>query len=623
MAEAIKYIIFLNHNLSNYNAMKFFSFLGIILVGYSSLVNGQQESFNRALEAYRLKNYTQARSMFQKILSEDPNGPLTTTALLMLGKSYIGEGYFRQAERTASQLIDEFPLSRYYDDGQMVLARAAFENHDYETCFNSLRQIKKHSTDKQLLTQADETIRSSVEMLSLPSFAAAINSLPNDEAKNAFILAYTKKLIALGRYTKARGVLENVTKNFPKTDYAKTAKEWTKTIKDKNEGPVKIGLIVSLTGTNGEVGKSIKSGIELSIANYNKTSKIKIDLIIYDDRSDMIECIKAAHALSETDGLALIFGPIESEMMAAASVVANYNRVPIISPTAVQSGLTDIGPYIYQANADVTLRSDAIARYVIQKLGMKRFAILAPSDGYGESASNGFARAVEKYGGRILTYQKFYDNTTDFKSQITMIRKLTLIDQLDGAISSSKLSLMQIDSVYNQYFPVDPTADKKEEFAAPVHLDGIFLPVYIDDIKYIAPQIAFYNIQTRLLGGDNWYDETELRLQQNYIDSVIFVSEYFVSKSSAAAKSFNDGYRSLYKKEPAREASYGFDLMEMITQLVKAGAYTAEDMQAQLSKGAVWTGVHNEIRFTSESRVNPSVHLLQFVKGQVVKIIEH
>lgn len=610
--------------------MKRFFFCIILAAGMvsslpaqTSKILGEKERFDRGVEAFRAGHFLDARSLFTSLAKDYPDGHLATAVLLMLSKSYFKTDNPAKSIASADALIRHFPFSRYRDEAVMVKAQAEYGLEDYSACIQDLMYLREQAQDRLCARAADSLLRViSQKSMSLRELTQVASALPESEFKSELTLRYFERLIENKRYRLSEQAITAFLNS--RSQNSKPARDLLKLIRGKEEGPVKVGLVVPLNGTNSEIGKALQSGVELSVSLYNKSNKPKIELAVYDDQSDIISSIMSARELSDDDRTSVIIGPMESDNMAAASVIANENRIPILSPTATKSGLASIGPYVYQANVDIETRSETIARYAVKNLGLKKFAILSPSDAYGEITSNTFAKTVEKLGGEIIAYEKFYDNTQDFKSQLTRIRKLGFIDWAAHGlkfIQSAKFTTRQIDSLYAVYFPPDSTG--QEEYAVAMdHLDGLFLPIYTDDIRYIAPQMAFYNIKTQLLGGDNWYDLTELRLHQNYIKDVIFVSESYMDGNAQATKTFYDQYRKFYGKDPAREAVYGFDLMEMIVHIIKKGFYSREEIQAELAKGLEWNGIHNKIIFSQTSRVNRSAQLLQFTNGVITKQTE-
>ncbi|MBL7996848.1 penicillin-binding protein activator [bacterium] len=607
--------------------MKFIRFL--LLLSCTSIAYSQakplneKELFESGLAAYRSKLYPTSIKTFESMIANFPEGDHYTAGLLMLSKSYEKMRYFKKSITVADELITVYPGSKYIDDALYTRAQSYYGNDDYTSAIKDLTLLRTTSKEKHLQSRSDSLIRRIIQNnLSSIRIRKMMETGNDPELLSVLNSQYVTNLMSQKRYAFLQKFIDSSLQKKNQLSTNKAFRDILKQINNKTDGPVRFGFITSLTGSNSETGRSIKSGVELAVSEHNRSYTPSIELVIYDDQSDIIQAIHAAKELSADDGISAIIGPVESSAMAAAAVVADQHHIPIISPTATKSGLTQIGPYVYQANVNIESRSEAIARYAVEALGLRTFAILSPSDLYGDIASTAFAQSVEKIGGRMIVIEKFYDNTTDFKGQLVHLRKMGFIDRALRQTSFrflSKLTTQQVDSIYAKHYPIDSTSNDGEYNVPMEFIDALFLPVYTDDIKYIAPQLAFYNIKTQLLGGDNWYDQTELRLHQNYINGVMFVSESFMDPANPEVKHFNETFMKTNGILPSREASYGFDLMNMLSSFVQAGYYTSEEIQVELNKGLAWNGIHNKIIFTNDSRVNSSVHILQFSNGQIKK----
>lgn len=580
--------------------------------------------FESGVQAYRSRSYTESKNSLEKLIAQYPEGAYYTAGLLMLSKTYQQMQLIERSIIKANQIIESYPKSAYADDALFQRARGYYLVNRFVSSCKDLILLKKQTSEKKLSLRADSLIALIVKNNLLTEEIRDLLVEETDTGINAVLQSqYLTNLLAQKRYEHANKALEFFLKKETSATRTKIYRDLLKQIEANEEGPVRIGCIISLSGTNSEVGRSIKAGIELAIHRHNRSNMPRIELVLYDDQSDIIQTIQAARELASDDGISAIIGPIESTTMAAAAVIADQHRIPIISPTATQSGLTQIGSFVYQANMNIESRSEAIARYAVDELGFKKFAILSPSDSYGDIAATSFARTVEKLGGKVIVIEKFYENTSDYKGQLVHLRKMGFIERAIPQTSYrllSKLTSPQIDSIYAQYYPID-SASTESEYNKPMDfIDALFLPVYTDDIKYIAPQLAFYNIKTQLLGSDNWYDLTELRLHQNYVNGVMFVSESYMDPTDPDVKSFNEAFKKINGVLPLREAAYGYDLMNLITSLIESGNYTSEEIQSELKKGITWNGIHNKIVFTKESRVNASVHILRFSDGKIKKL---
>ena len=601
-----------------------FQFIWITSLFSQNKTFTEKQLFESGVQAYRKSSYEESKNNFETLIAQHPEGTYYTAGLLMLSKTCAQMQFGKRSIALANKILTSYPKSTYADDALFQRAQSYYFLNQYVSACKDLALLRTQTPEKQLSVRADSLIRMIAQNNLLSEEINDLMLLEKDPEVGAVLQTqYIANLFAQKRYTQAKKVLDATLKKELSASRFKTYRDMIKQIAGNEEGPVRIGCIISLSGANSDIGKSIKAGIELAIQQHNRSNKPPIELVVYDDQSDIIQAIQAARELTSDDGISAIIGPIESNTMAAAAVIADQFRIPIISPTATKSGLTQIGPYVYQANMNIEARSEAVARYAVEKLGFKKFGILSPSDSYGDIAATSFARTVEKLGGKVIVIEKFYENTSDYKGQLVHLRKMGFIEQALPQTSYrllSKLTAPQIDSIYAQYYPIDSTSAENEYNQPMDFIDGLFLPVYTDDIKYIAPQLAFYNIKTQLLGNDNWYDLTELRLHQNYVNGVIFVSESFMDPVDPDVKSFNETFKKMNGALPSREASYGYDLMNLLALIIDSGSYTSEEIQAELKKGVTWKGIHNRIFFSKESRVNSSVHILQFYDGKIKKL---
>lgn len=565
------------------------------------------------LKSFRARDHEAARKQCEEMLSRYPGGANRSAGALLLAKSQYRTGRYRRAHATAQALVDHYPSSRYADEASWVASLSLLQLGQTRSAWTTLTGLRSRSNDVR--ARVDSQLATVVRHVPLSEAMDLISGLQDASLQEHLYFYGIDRLIEDGRLARARRELERLSKSRRKST-AKKASDHIKALRNRQEGRVRIGVITSLSGGNADAGEAVRRGLELAVGQHNATTVPRIELVICDDQSDILQAVHAARDLVQSDGVSAIIGPIDSDLMAAVSVVCDQARVPVISPTASKKGLSDLGLWVFQANPDLPTRSEALAAYAVDHMKGRRFAILAPSDLYGDAAIAGFSGVVERLGGRILAVERFYENTQDFRSQLIAIRRIGIVDSLlDGRTAS--LSRREVDSVFAQHFP--PSADRKEEFSSPMtHIDALYLPVYSEDIKYIAPQIAFYNIRTQLLGGDQWFDLTELRLQQNYVNGVVFVSESFVDPMNEKTKAFLKDYKNQFGQDPKPEAIYSYDLMQfMIRVMTESSAYTADEIRAAMSNGAEWVGVHNRIVWSMSRRANQSVHILKFLDGHI------
>ena len=95
-------------------------------------------------------------------------------------------------------------------------------------------------------------------------------------------------------------------------------------------------------------------------------------------------------------------------------------------------------------------------------------------------------------------------------------------------------------------------------------IDGFFLPIYEEDIPYIASQFALYNIKARLLGGDSWNAAELLRNQQRYVNGVVFFAGHFVDETELNYINFIRDFRIATSSSPGTMAIYGCNIIKLV-----------------------------------------------------------
>ncbi len=154
-------------------------------------------------------------------------------------------------------------------------------------------------------------------------------------------------------------------------------------------------------------------------------------------------------------------------------------------------------------------------------------------------------------------------------------------------------------------------------------IDGFYLPIQFGEIKYVAPQFAFWNFKTQILGGQNWYDEELLndRDISRYLDGTIFSSDIYRGSGNEELFALKARYNELYGEEPYRTDIFGYDCLNLVLEIVNQKVSTRNRFIEKLNNVSNYTGVAGNIDFTGESkRVNDFVHILKFESKTIEKL---
>src|SRR5437588_9378374 len=115
-------------------------------------------------------------------------------------------------------------------------------------------------------------------------------------------------------------------------------------------GPIKVGMVTSLTGNSAPLGTNDKLAAQQIVDGVNAKNGInrrKIDLEIVDDGSDPNQSVIQFNKVIG-DGAVAVLGPPQSTAELAIKPVANDKKMPTISLGAADDQVIPVTPYMWQ-----------------------------------------------------------------------------------------------------------------------------------------------------------------------------------------------------------------------------------------------------------------------------------
>ena len=312
----------------------------------------------------------------------------------------------------------------------------------------------------------------------------------------------------------------------------------------QSSGPVQVGAIEILSGSNSAYGISIKAGLELALAEVNAKGVLggrKIALTVEDSAANKDQAINAARKLIGRDKVVAIIGPTLSNEMFAVGPVANERRIPIIGTSTTAAGITEIGNYVFRTSlpeSDVIPVTLAYAK----ARGVKSIALMyANDDAFSKSGFDTMKAAAEKAGLQIVAIESFSGKDTDFSAQLTKIRGLK-----PDAVGISAL--------------VEPVS-------------GVLLQ---------ARQLGFGK-ETLFVGGNGSNSPKLGEIAGVASDGLIVGSPWFIGKTDAPNETFVKAFQAKYSRDPDQFAAQAYDCMHILAEAIdRAGEAEPEKIRTAL-----------------------------------------
>jgi branched-chain amino acid transport system substrate-binding protein len=340
-------------------------------------------------------------------------------------------------------------------------------------------------------------------------------------------------------------------------------------------GPVKVALLVPLSGANADLGKAMLEAAQLALFN---TDSERLTLVPRDTAGTADGAATAAKS-AITDGAQLLLGPLLAAEVEAVKPIARNAKINVIAfSTATQLAGGNVFLMGFQPRQEV-MRGVAFAR----DKGLSRFAVLAPNSQYGHLMSDALRDAATAGGGSVVKAEYLDPRAAD---PATAIKRL-----LGGASAAPGGSAAP---------PTSPA------------FDALLLPEGGAQLKQIARQLKEAGVdpaQVRLLGSGLWDDPSiggESALDGGW----------FAASPPEPRQEFESRFQATYGHPPPRLASLAFDAAALAAVLGKSGEPFSQE--AILNPGG-FTGVDGLFRFTQQGVVQRGLAVIEIEpQGKVV-----
>jgi branched-chain amino acid transport system substrate-binding protein len=167
--------------------------------------------------------------------------------------------------------------------------------------------------------------------------------------------------------------------------------------------PLKIGLLLSLSGPAASFGIPERDAVELLVSDLNAQGGIngrKIELAIYDDATNPTEAARGATKLIREDGVAAIIGVSTGSGTLAAAPIAAREQVPMLAPNATISVTARDSasyPYVFRTMSNDLVNTKRLYDAAVAN-GAKKVAIFYQEDAYGKDSAVYVKKLAEERG---------------------------------------------------------------------------------------------------------------------------------------------------------------------------------------------------------------------------------
>lgn len=574
-----------------------------VLVFFTEIVGadtGEESLWLTAVDKYDKGRYQAAAIDFQGII-QSRHSRYESAARLMLARCYSARKDFDAAETEVKKLLRKFPFGRYVTHGHYLLAEIDFERKNYTECAQRLLVIAQTAQDNDLKLLAREKLTGIFE-----------THLDRTQRENVLGMVSDKRIVSE-----------------------------LKMILDGYKPPVKVGIILDLSGRSADVGRDVLAGLKAAEEASREKVSHYLELVIGDTGGRVSQAVRAAKALIHQEDVVVLMGGLDGACAAAIAGVASENKVPLIVLGPQDDDLTELGDNIYQLMPDAKLEGSVTAYIAVNDLEAQRASILAPASEGGRLRVEGFKWMFEDLGGYVDSVQWYYRGATNYKRQLDALVQIGAyrLGEEYELTEEEILELIAWDEEKEEEEEIDQEEDEfilfsleDEEvieeltvldslfqvYVSPInYFDVLYLPIEGEEIAYLAPQIAASGFHGYMIGDVNCLDHIKLESDWRYINGMIFPANFRSPSALTRKPDISDWFPQKQTESPLNfRHLLGWDAFNFFaTALEGAGRINSLRVDERLKKLRQFEAERLVMIFPEDKRKNLSLYILNFEDG--------
>lgn len=327
----------------------------------------------------------------------------------------VGDG--RHALALSDELLAEHPHSPLVDGALAKASRIAIAGGDSLRAAHYL--VLHYDRDPERGQRADGAPHAAplLEGLSAGQLSDLVLFHPDSALLPWLQCRRVQRLLDAGRDADARQVVAELEEAAPGSRWTVEALNLVglsspaqAASRQEPDGPVRsrqVGVLCPLQGAYAELGGAFAEAARLAAAHANADLDRNFSLVFEDTGGDPVAGALAARRLCVERGSIALFGDLLSDPTAAAAVVAAQYAAPLVSPTATNDRLWELGPAVFQTNLPGMYEPRLLAAVSVSVLLKRDVAVLLPDEADGRRLADAFVAEVERLGGRIVARVAF------------------------------------------------------------------------------------------------------------------------------------------------------------------------------------------------------------------------
>jgi len=573
-----------------------------------------ERKFNQAVENYNEGKYATTSTILKRLIADNPLS-FEEPSLLLLLKSQVALDQTEQAKETARVFFAKFPKTIYLVNIMETLGDLYVNESAFESAYRMYHRSRSLSSNFKTTNKIDSKLLKLIKVR-LPS--SILNEMLILESKkesiNIHLLAKANSDMLNGLPDESAIILNKIDPLFLPDIYALFYENLLRRSYEPPSAVLMVGIVLPISGENAKEGEAFLSGFYAGEKSFNKDNQ-RLSILVKDTRSNDLQAIIDARNLEKMNQIKTIISPLNEQSSLAITSALSNTDLPIILTNTQQNDLSNINSKTFHFNSTLATQGKMAARYAVNQLGLKFLAVVSPADQNGEIQTDAFIKEVDLLGANVVVSEWYSGQPKNLKRQFKNIRRIAfdLLPKEENYDEALGMSIDSLDALFDisteDYF--DLPKKKKNKMSSSDSskvilstIDGIYLPINLDDLEFIGPQIPMYNLETKIIGNNNWQNLNILQKENigPHIKGLSIITNFTQQNTDPELYNGNQQY-SFYN---------GYNVAKLLTQV------DIEDQSRELLNNALRNlDFHKGVGFfyspsQSNKQINSAFQIIEF-----------
>ena len=282
--------------------------------------------------------------------------------------------------------------------------------------------------------------------------------------------------------------------------------------------PVKVGLLLPLSGPAGEVGRALRDAALMALFELGTDRVVLLPI----DTQGTADGAEAAAEKVLAEGASLILGPLFRDAVDAAKGPARARGVNLI---AFSTDFTVAEPDTFLMGFTPEQQIERVVAHATEQ-GLWRFGALVPDGAYGRAVVQALRTAAIDFGAEIVQVEYYAADGSGAEAAI---------QRLGGAVNKGKI--------------------QEKDAESDLRFDALLLPEGGEVLRLVAPLLPYYDLgpgELRIIGTGLWDDPGLLR-------EPALTGGWFAAPAPDARVRFVERFQEVFGRRPTRIASLAYD----------------------------------------------------------------